>query len=319
MSTQSVILAAGKGTRLAPITNSRSKGMLPILGKPFLERIIRGMLSSGLRNFILVVNPEDHEIREYFQKEFSLDVQIQFIDQDRQLGTAHALRLAAPHITGDFFLSACDSLVPEGEMNLLVSTWSQSPGSQGLLSLERIPQKDADKTGIVTLEGDKVSGIVEKPLPAEAPSNISSTPLYAFSSRILDYLSQLPISPRGEYELQGAIQMMIDEGQTVNGIFLKNRLTLTTAEDLLAINLDYLYAQAQRDRVVTKNIGSHTNLVEPVFIEEGVEIGSNCQIGPGVYIEKNVRIGDDVQLENVVVLRNTTIATSTRLKDWVIS
>ena len=319
MSTQSIILAAGKGTRLAPITNTRSKGMLPILGKPFLERIIRGMLSSGLRNFILVVNPEDHEIREYFQKEFSLDVQIQFIDQDRQLGTAHALRLAAPHITGDFFLSACDSLVPEGEMNLLVSTWSRYPGSQGLLSLERIPQKDADKTGIVTLEGDKVSGIVEKPLPAEAPSNISSTPLYAFSSRILDYLSQLPISPRGEYELQGAIQMMIDEGQTVNGIFLKNRLTLTTAEDLLAINLDYLYAQAQRDRVVTKNIGSHTNLVEPVFIEEGVEVGSNCQIGPGVYIEKNVRIGDDVQLENVVVLRNTTIATNTRLKDRVIS
>ena len=319
MRTQSIILAAGKGTRLAPITNTRSKGMLPILGKPFLERIMRGMLSSGLRNFILVVNPDDHEIREYFQKEFSLDVQIQFIDQDRQLGTAHALRLAAPHITGDFFLSACDSLVPEGEMNLLVSTWSRYPGSQGLLSLERIPQKDADKTGIVTLEGDKVSGIVEKPLPAEAPSNISSTPLYAFSSRILDYLSQLPISPRGEYELQGAIQMMIDEGQTVNGIFLKNRLTLTTAEDLLAINLDYLYAQAQRDRVVTKNIGSHTNLVEPVFIEEGVEIGSNCQIGPGVYIEKNVRIGDDVQLENVVVLRNTTIATSTRLKDRVIS
>jgi NDP-sugar pyrophosphorylase family protein len=319
MSTQSIILAAGKGTRLAPITNTRSKGMLPILGKPFLERIIRGMLSSGLRNFILVVNPEDHEIREYFQKEFSLDVQIQFVDQDRQLGTAHALRVAAPHITGDFFLSACDSLVPEGEMNLLVSTWSRYPGSQGLLSLERIPQKDADKTGIVTLEGDKVSGIVEKPLPAEAPSNISSTPLYAFSSRILDYLSQLPISPRGEYELQGAIQMMIDEGQTVNGIFLKNRLTLTTAEDLLAINLDYLYAQAQRDRVVTKNIGSHTNLVEPVFIEEGVEIGSNCQIGPGVYIEKNVRIGDDVQLENVLVLRNTTIATSTRLKDRVIS
>ena len=103
MSTQSIILAAGKGTRLAPITNMRSKGMLPILGKPFLERIIRGMLSSGLRNFILVVNPEDHEIREYFQKEFSLDVQIQFIDQDRQLGTAHALRLAAPNITGVFF------------------------------------------------------------------------------------------------------------------------------------------------------------------------------------------------------------------------
>ena len=319
MSTQSVILAAGKGTRLAPFTNSRSKGMLPILGKPFLERIIRGMLSSGLRNFILVVNPEDHEIREYFQKEFSLDVQIQFIDQDRQLGTAHALRLAAPHITGDFYLSACDSLVPEGEMNLLVSTWSRNSGSQGLLSLERIPQKDADKTGIVTLEGDKVSGIVEKPLPAEAPSNISSTPLYAFSSRILDYLPQVPVSPRGEYEIQDAIQMMIDEGQTMNGLFLKDRLTLTTADDLLAINLDYLYAQAKSYQVGIENNQSHTILEKPFYIEEGVEIGSNCQIGPGVYIEKNVRIGDDVQLENVVVLRNTTISKNTKLKDRVIS
>jgi bifunctional UDP-N-acetylglucosamine pyrophosphorylase/glucosamine-1-phosphate N-acetyltransferase len=170
----------------------------------------------------------------------------------------------------------------------------------------------------VTLDGDRVAGIIEKPPPAEAPSDISSAPLYAFSNRILNYLPQVPISPRGEYELQDAIQMMIDEGLTVNGLFLNSRLTLTTANDLLAINLDYLYAMAQSYQVGSDNIGSTTKLVNPVFIEEGVEVGQNCQIGPGVYIEKNVRVGDDVQLENVVVLRDTTIAKNTRLKDKVI-
>lgn len=315
---QAVILAAGKGTRLAPITNNRSKGMLPILGEPMLARIIGGMFSSGLRNFILVVNPDDYAIREYFQNEISHDVQIQFIDQDRQLGTAHALRLVAPKIAGDFILSACDSLVPAGEMNLLVSTWSRLSDSHGLLSLERIPRIDAGKTGIVTLDGGRVAGIVEKPLPAEAPSDISSTPLYAFSSRILNYLPQVPISPRGEYELQDAIQMMIDEGLTVNGLFLNSRLTLTSAHDLLAINLDYLYAMAQSYQAGSDNIGSNTKLVDPFFIEKDVEIGQNCQIGPGVYIEKNVRIGDDVQLENVVVLRDTIIAKNARLKNRVV-
>jgi len=315
---QAIILAAGKGTRLAPITDKRSKGMLPILGKPILARIILGMLASGLKDFILVVNPEDQEIGEYFRNEFSQVAQIQFVNQDNQLGAAHALRLAAPKITGDFILSACDSLFPEQEMNLLVSTWQRHPGSHGLLSLERIPLEDAHKTGIVTLDGDQVSGIIEKPSPAEAPSNISSTPLYAFSTSILDYISRVPISPRGEYELQDAIQMMIDEGKRVNGLFLENRLTLTTAGDLLNINLEYLYTQQDSSQVGIENIGSKTELVKPIFIEAGVEIGAGCQIGPGVYLERDARIGDGAQLENVVVLRDTTVAKRTKFTDMIL-
>ena len=200
------------------------------------------------------------------------------------------------------------------EMNLLVSTWQQHPGAAGLLSLERIPLKDTYKTGIVTLEGEQVRGIIEKPLPTEAPTDIASTPLYVFSARILTYLSQVPISTRGEYEIQDAIQLMIDEGLTVNGTFLDNRLTLTTADDLLSINLEYLYAKQHFSQIETDLIGSNTRLIEPVFIEAGVEIGSNCQIGPGVLIEKNVQIGDNVYLKNTVVLRDTTIEKSTA---WV--
>ena len=103
-----------------------------------------------------------------------------------------------------------------------------------------------------------------------------------------------------------------------NGIFLNDRRTLTDADDLLAINLEYLYAEPEIKRVRTKKIGSGTKLVEPVFVEEDVEIGANCQIGPGVYIEKNVSIGDDVLLENSVVLRKTTIPADTVLHNNII-
>lgn len=315
---QAVILAAGKGSRLAPITDSRSKGMLPILGKPIAERIFDTLVGSSLKDFVLVVSPEDREIRQYFLEKSSLEINIQFVDQFKRLGTADALRLAAPYITGDFVLSACDSLVPAGEMGNLIETWSKHFDIQGLLSLERIPLQDTVKTGIVTMNGESVTGIIEKPAPEEAPSNISSTPLYIFSTRILDYLPQVPLSSRGEYELQDAIQMMIDDGHSVHGLFLQDRRTLTTADDLLAINLQFLDRQSDDSKVEAQQIGHGTKIIEPVYIEQGVVIGANCQIGPGVYIEENARIGEGVQLENVVILFGARIPDGVDLGDQII-
>jgi NDP-sugar pyrophosphorylase family protein len=315
---QAVILAAGRGTRLAPITNSRSKGMLPILGKPILERILDGLIAYGLKDFILVVSPEDYDIKEYFVKISSADIKIRFVEQFQRMGTADALKLAARHITGDFVLSACDSLVPAGEIGKLISTWSGHSNIQGLLSLERIPLQDTVKTGIVTMDGDLVTGIIEKPAPEEAPSNISSTPLYVFSARILEYLSRVPLSTRGEYELQNAVQMMIDDGHTVRGLFLRDRLTLTYAGDLLAINMHFLEKQGEINQVFTQNIGSSTDLIEPLYIEAGVNIGSKCEIGPGVYIESGAFIGNNVKLQKVVVLRGTFVPAGDEIKNLLV-
>lgn len=315
---QAVILAAGKGSRLQPITDTRSKAMLPILGKPIVERILENLAAPGIRDFILVVSPEDRAIREHFQRGSTLGINIHFVHQDRRLGTADALKQAATYLKEDFVLSACDILVSAEDVQRLITTWLQPPRSGGLLSLERISLMDTWKTGIVTLEGDQVTGIIEKPPPDQAPTNISSTPLYCFSTRILDYLPQVPISPRGEYELQDAIQMMIDEGENVRGLYLQSRLTLTTPEDLLKINLHFLKNKAEDCQIDAQEIDPGTNLLQPVCIEQGVVIGSDCKIGPNVYIEKNARIGDSVQLENVVVLRGAGIREGIILRDQVV-
>jgi NDP-sugar pyrophosphorylase family protein len=203
-------------------------------------------------------------------------------------------------------------------MNKLITSWTKHQDTQGLLSLERIPMRDTVKTGIVSLNEDLVTRIVEKPSPEEAASNISSTPLYVFSCRILDYLPRAALSMRGEYELQDPLQMMIDDGHLVRGLFLQDRLALTTAEDLLAINLGFLDGEAFGRHIDTQEIGQGTNFVKPIYIEAGVKIGSECNIGPGVYIEKNASIGDGVRLENVVVLHEADVKDGVVLRDQVI-
>lgn len=316
---QAIILAAGRGSRLRPITYTRSKAMLPILGKPIVQRVIENLVSCGLSDFILVINPKDSEIREHFQRNMTLDVNVHFVDQPERLGMADALMHAAPLIREDFVLSACDYLVNKEDVRSLLSHWGEQPGISALLSLIRISRQDSLKTAIVTLEGDRVTGIVEKPHPDQAPSNISSLPLYCLSAGILEILPQIQKSARGEYELQDALQMMITAGENVSGIYFQRYLTLTTAEDLLELNLHLLRSRARESYINPSAIGPNTELLPSLRIEEGTIIGSGCIIGPDVYIEKNVRIGDDVHMQNSVVLRQAVIPNGTKLNDRVIT
>lgn len=316
---QAVILAAGKGSRLHPITNSRSKPMLPILGKPIVGRVMENLVACGLNDFILVVSPEDREIREHFQDESTLDVNLRFVDQPIQLGTAHALMQAAPLLSEDFVLAACDTLVSEDDIQRLLTKWSALPDLQGLLSLTRIPLAEAPKTGIVTLQEDRVTNIVEKPSPDQALTDISSLPVYCFSPHLLDFLSQVKLSSRGEYELQDALQMMITQGGDVRSLFFQSRHSLTSVEDLLEINLQFLQKGDRDWPIDPHRIGSNTCLIKPLYIGQGTIIDSDCNIGPAVYIEGNAHIGNRVRLQNVVVLKKAVIPDGVCLSHQVVA
>jgi NDP-sugar pyrophosphorylase family protein len=316
---QVVILAAGKGSRLHPITTSTSKAMLPILGKPIVERVMESIAIGGLRDFILVISPDDDQIRDYFESASELDVDLRFVYQTERLGMADALKQSAHLLHDDFILSACDNLVSQEDVLHLISEWRRQPGLQGLLTLIRVPEADIVKMGIVSMEGDRVRGIIEKPDPDQAWTNIASMPLYCFSPRILDFLALVERSQRGEYELQGAIQMLIEDGGDVRGLFFRNRFTLTTATDLLEINRHFLEIGVGDWRNVPKAVGPGTQLLEPFYIDEGTVIGSGCTIGPNVYVGKNVHIGNSVRLEDVVVLQDTVIQDGVESSNTVIT
>jgi NDP-sugar pyrophosphorylase family protein len=316
---QAVILAAGKGSRLHPITTTISKAMLPILGKPIVERVMEKIAACGLRDFIIVINSEDNQIREYFQNESTLDLDLRFVYQPERLGMADALKQVVPLLKDDFVLSACDNLVSRDDVQHLISEWKRFRGIQALLTLISVPEADIEKTGIVTMEGDRVTSIIEKPPRDQAPTNFASMPLYCFSQRILDFLPQVQLSPRGEYELQDAIQMLIEEGDDVRGLFFESRFALTTATDLLKMNQHFLECGEEDWQNVPQVVGPGTQLREPLYIEGGTVIGSGCTIGPNVYVGKNVQIGNSVKLSNVVVLRDAVIQDSVEFFNTVIT
>jgi dTDP-glucose pyrophosphorylase len=220
---QTVILAAGKGTRLHPITLHRSKAMLPIVGKPILEHILDQVAPSGLHDFILVISPEDECIQGYFEDRAEKWGSIQFAYQKERLGSAQALSCAAPLISGDFIVSACDNLTSARHIGRMLGAWQSQSYQDALLSVMPADPQRISQVGIVEMEGPRVKRIVEKPRPEQAPSNIASLPLYCFSTRILDLLNEVPLSIRGEYELPSAIQMLIDRGGEVRGINTNQR------------------------------------------------------------------------------------------------
>ncbi|MBN1667807.1 MAG: NTP transferase domain-containing protein [Anaerolineales bacterium] len=314
---QAVILAAGRGKRLHPVTANRTKAMAPILGQPIIWRVMQPLIEQGIQDFVIVTSPEDQELRSYCAGLPLPDVVVQLVTQPEPLGMGHALLQAAPYITGDFLLSSCDNLVAEADLARLLNLWRSSPNSRAILTALQVGPADLVRMGVLKLDGERVIGIVEKPTLETAPSRIGSIPLYIFSHQFLTYLAQIRPSPRGEYELQDAIQELIDRDGQVRALMLAERIDLTTPQDLLRINLKFLESEQPRHNMA-REIGTGSRLVEPYFIQPEVVIRENCKIGPNVFIEKGAQLGDGVQIENCIVLRDRIVATQTKAFDQVI-
>jgi NDP-sugar pyrophosphorylase family protein len=316
---QGVILAAGHGSRLQPITLTRSKAMVPVLGKPIVERVMEHLLANGVDDFVLVVSTDDRYITRYFRHESEIAAEVRFVYQPQRLGMANALQQAAPLISEDFVLSACDNLISAAYVGQMIDAWRSEPRPNAVLALLPVEPERRGSVGIVEVDGPWVTRIVEKPRPEEAPSHISSLPLYCFSRRILDYLDQVRPSARGEYELQDAIQMLIENEGRVRGLMASQRLTLTSPADLLALNRHYLLNGADKPQLAPYTVGPDTRLITPLRIEAGTVIGQGCTIGPNVYIERDCRIGQGVTLRNAVVLREAAVADGAVIENQVVS
>lgn len=301
MTLQAVILAAGKGTRLMPFTRHCSKGMAPILGQPIARRVIEQFIPHGIRDFILVIHPQDEMIRPYFESYASqYDLRFSFAVQTEQKGMAHALLQAAPLLRHDFFLSACDNLVHHSVVPEMMDALSN--GVSSVLLCKPVTPDQVSSTGIIEYDGDRIVRIHEKPRPEEATSNISSLPMYLLRRDICEYLPRIQPSNRGEYELQDAMEMMLSTGE-MKGIMTDWRLTLTHVEDLYAINLHFLHHEQPAWISPTAQVHPDVELVPPYHIGSQVIVESGVHLGPNVYLDESVQIGRQAILQNAVILQ----------------
>ncbi len=309
---KAVILAAGEGSRMRPLTYTRPKVMLPIANKPILEHLLMEIKQAGIGEFIIIVGYHDEQVREYFGDGKKLGVTIEYCRQSAQLGTADALRMVEGLVDGNFLMTNGDIIVGQKDIGRLIR---KNVNTMSLIEVE-----DTKGLGVVELSGRKIVRIHEK--TAKPPSQMANVGMYLFTPEIFKAISRTMKSPRGEYEITDSIQLMIDSGVTVSPQEISNWLDLSYPWDLLAANESLLsglkpqvLGEVEENAVLkgAVDIGRNTIVRSGSYITGPVVIGSNCDIGPNCFIrpstsiDDNCHIGAGVEVKNCIVMRGSKI------------
>jgi NDP-sugar pyrophosphorylase family protein len=208
---KAVILAAGKGTRMGSLTRDIPKPMIPVLGKPIVEHVMRRMMAAGVTDFVLVTRYLSEKISDYFGDGSRFGARVEYVDQIDKYGTGAALLSAKELVGGEpVMLTFADVITSAGTYAQAIREFSEK-GGVGVVTVNRV---DDPCTGAAVLIGadGRIERIIEKPPRGKSPSNWNASGIFVFSPAIFDYLERLEPSWRDEYELADAQNLMIADG-----------------------------------------------------------------------------------------------------------
>lgn len=320
---KAVILAAGEGKRLRPFTMSRPKGMIAVGNRPILEYIVEALVQNGVKKIIMVVGYRRDAIMLHFQDGKKFGASIEYVVQEKPLGTAHALALAGPKLDGeDFLIVAGDNLI---DAQLITDLLAKKNG----LSMVVAESESPSKYGVVKMEGDRIVDLVEK--PEIQIGNIINTGIYYFPHKMLELFKM----PTFHKEL-GITQMLSGMVSEVEIRAVKSSGRWNDAVypwDLLNVNAQALDFSGQDVKGTVEpgallkgpvNVGSGTRIRSGCYIEGPVTIGEGCDIGPNVVIMPSTSIGNGVLIEpfsyisHCLIMGNAIIGSHSHLSRSVI-
>ncbi len=228
-----VILAAGKGTRLGVLTQTTPKPMLPLVGEPVMQHIIKRIARHGCQEFIIVVRYLAEAIQSHFGDGSQLGLDIKYATQPDVHGTGAALQSAEELVAvSPFVMTFGDILTSDDLYGKMVARINRGD-CQAVTALKWVD--DPYKGAAVLIDGDDmVQQIIEKPKQGTIPSHWMNAGIFAFQPTVFEYLRRLTPSPRGEYELPDAVNMMIADGLPVAAVRMEDApwLDIGTPEDL---------------------------------------------------------------------------------------
>lgn len=298
-----VILAAGEGKRMHPLSYTKPKVMLPIANKPILEWNLINAIKAGFKEFIFIIGYKGEIIKEYFGDGSKWGVVIEYLNQGKPLGTAHAISLLK-NFVDDFVVMCGDTIFGKDDIERI----KNCEDSIGLFEVE-----NAKEYGIVEMKGEKIIKIHEK---MEEPfSNVINAGIYHFNEKIFEFIEKTDKSPRGEYEITDSINLMAKE-EEIKGIMLKEWRDVVYPWDLLEANKEILEKiDGKIEGDIEKNVtikgkvivGEGSIIMSGSYIEGPVIIGKNCKIGPNCYIRPYTSIGNNCHIGNACEVKNSII------------
>ncbi len=199
---KAVILAAGKGVRMLPLTNEVPKVLVEVNGRPFLYYVMKNLERAGYDDFCLVVGYKKEKVMEFLDK-YNFNAVV--VEQKEQKGTGDAVMTAEDFVAGDnFVVLGGDNLWSVGDLKELNK-------EDDINYISGIEVEDPSRYGVLVCDGDNLKEIKEK--PKEDFGNLVNTGLYKFTAEVFDALSVVKESPRGEIELTDAVSMLAAEGK----------------------------------------------------------------------------------------------------------
>ncbi|MFC6717302.1 UTP--glucose-1-phosphate uridylyltransferase AglF [Natrialbaceae archaeon GCM10025810] len=225
---QAVILAAGKGTRLRPLTEDTPKALVEVDGTPLIEDVFDNLIDIGVTEFVVVVGYLKEKLIERYGDAYE-GVPITYAHQREQKGLAHAILQAEPHVDSDFVLMLGDNIF-RANLGDVINRQREDRADAAFL-VEQVPYEEASRYGVLdTNEYGEIVEVVEK--PTDPPSNLVMTGFYTFTPAIFHACHLVQPSDRGEYELPDAIDLLIQSGRTIDAIRMEGwRIDVGYPED----------------------------------------------------------------------------------------
>lgn len=307
-----LILAAGEGKRMRPLTGSRPKVMLPVATRPMMEHLISVVRDAGITSIILVVGYHEEAVRNHFKDGSDLGVRISYIRQKEQLGTGDAVCTAESKINERFLLLNGDMLLKKEDVSALLVC---NTPCMAVHSSEH-----PEDYGVVTITDGIISSLTEK--SKHPGSNLINAGMYLLDTDIFTYLKEIVPSSRGEIELTDALMRYIREG-TLRSFQLSYWYDMGNPWDLLLANEELLsdMVPEQKGAIIEQgntikgsvSIGEGTVIKTGTYIEGPCIIGKDCKIGPHAYIRGSTSIGDGCHIGHATEVKNSIIMNNTNI------
>lgn len=327
---KAVILAAGRGVRLQPLTENRPKQMLPLAGKPLIGHILDRLRHINVERVVIVVGIMGEVIRKYV-KTLNLPFPVEYVEQLEPKGTGHATALAAERIKGDHFLLLYGDVIPSPTLLKRVIEKYKECNSP-LITASKVD--DLEGFGIVQASNGLLDKIIEKPSNLSISGGLVNVGVYILTSEIIDCIDEVTVSPRGEIELTDALNIFAERREVgIVQALHEEWIHIGYPWDLLRANRRLL---SELSPSILGEMEEGVKLSGPVVLEKGglirrgstiegpVFIGKDVEIGPNAYIRKftflgrNVRIGNACEIKNSIIMEGTRVPHLSYVGDSII-
>ena len=301
-----VVLAAGQGTRMRPLTDRRPKPLLPAAGRPLVEHVLDACIDV-VDEFVVVIGYRGTDVIERLGDAYR-GTPISYVEQADPAGTAHAIEQAREVVDDRFVVLNGDVLVDPA----LPASLAAADGT----AIATTPVEDPRSYGVVSVDDDgSMASIVEK--PDEPPTNLANVGCYAFEPAVFEYIDRTEQSERGEYEITDTLDLLLSDGHDVSVVEYEGRwLDVGRPWELLRAN-ELLLEEVERD--VRGSVAAGAQLEGAVVVEEGatvrddvhiegpVVILSGAEVGPNAYIRGATVVGPDAHIGHAVEVKNSIL------------